>query len=284
MNMKNNEIEKKLNELHTQKYSLEQFDSELQEIKEAYVKDGNQEAAKKIWIYQTIIEIHKLFINAFSLLKSKEHFKGWCQLERIEITIGSLKKHFLYDKEQYGLWHIEKSVKNLQVIFPYRLFGSSELLKKKKKCSVCDKEISIRNNCGHIVGEIYNGEMCHRIVTDVEVLGISLVENPGNKFSVMFMTDEKTGEQIDQYNYDTIDYLFEHIENPYEFWDLEVSQRIGAKDDYGNVGRNEPCICGSGKKFKKCCGLNIGKKYPHYEFIVRNPSSKTMITNTLKTK
>ncbi len=282
--MKNNEIEKKLNELHTQKYSLEQFDSELQEIKEAYVKDGNQEAAKKIWIYQTIIEIHKLFINAFSLLKSKEHFKGWCQLERIEITIGSLKKHFLYDKEQYGLWHIEKSVKNLQVIFPYRLFGSSELLKKKKKCSVCDKEISIRNNCGHIVGEIYNGEMCHRIVTDVEVLGISLVENPGNKFSVMFMTDEKTGEQIDQYNYDTIDYLFEHIENPYEFWDLEVSQRIGAKDDYGNVGRNEPCICGSGKKFKKCCGLNIGKKYPHYEFIVRNPSSKTMITNTLKTK
>ena len=20
------------------------------------------------------------------------------------------------------------------------------------------------------------------------------------------------------------------------------------------VGRNEPCVCGSGKKFKKCCG------------------------------
>ena len=25
-------------------------------------------------------------------------------------------------------------------------------------------------------------------------------------------------------------------------------QKIGIK-----VGRNEPCICGSGKKFKKCC-------------------------------
>ena len=22
------------------------------------------------------------------------------------------------------------------------------------------------------------------------------------------------------------------------------------------VGRNEPCSCGSGKKFKKCCGVN----------------------------
>ena len=24
------------------------------------------------------------------------------------------------------------------------------------------------------------------------------------------------------------------------------------------TGRNDPCICGSGKKFKKCCGLLIG--------------------------
>jgi len=24
-----------------------------------------------------------------------------------------------------------------------------------------------------------------------------------------------------------------------------------------NVGRNDPCPCGSGKKFKKCCGQNI---------------------------
>lgn len=22
-----------------------------------------------------------------------------------------------------------------------------------------------------------------------------------------------------------------------------------------NIGRNDPCLCGSGKKFKKCCGL-----------------------------
>jgi len=23
------------------------------------------------------------------------------------------------------------------------------------------------------------------------------------------------------------------------------------------TGRNEPCTCGSGKKFKKCCGANV---------------------------
>ena len=25
---------------------------------------------------------------------------------------------------------------------------------------------------------------------------------------------------------------------------------------FKNVGRNDPCPCGSGKKFKKCCGKN----------------------------
>jgi len=27
-----------------------------------------------------------------------------------------------------------------------------------------------------------------------------------------------------------------------------------AKRDAGTVGRNDPCPCGSGKKYKKCCG------------------------------
>jgi uncharacterized protein len=30
----------------------------------------------------------------------------------------------------------------------------------------------------------------------------------------------------------------------------EMSKHLQAK-----IGRNEPCPCGSGKKFKKCCGL-----------------------------
>ena len=35
----------------------------------------------------------------------------------------------------------------------------------------------------------------------------------------------------------------------------EVSSRAVSSDAYANVGRNEPCPCGSGNKFKKCHGL-----------------------------
>lgn len=276
-------MKNRLLNIHLLSYEdLTELYQELQKEKEDFVKENNQEKAKELWICQTIIKIHKLYQNAFKLLKDKSYYEGWCQLERIEITISVLKRHFKYDKKKFFLWHIEKSVTNLQVIFPYRLFASMEALKKKKECSICNKEISIRNPCGHIVGEIYNGEMCHSIVTDVDILGISLVENPGNKYSVMFLKDEKTEEQVDQYNYQTVDYLFAHINSPFEFWDLEVSERVIKKSDYGNIGRNDKCTCNSGKKFKKCCGLKIGEKYPHYEFIVINPSDKTLLTNTLK--
>lgn len=280
--MKNDEIEEKLNKLSQQSYSIEEFEATLQVVKSARVGINDQQGAKQIWIYENIIDIHKLYVNSFHLLKSKKYYEAWCQLERIEITLGFLKKHFQFDKNQYKLWHLEKCVKNLQVIYPYKLFLSSEILKKKETCSVCNKETSVRNPCGHIVGEIYNGEMCYRTVTKADLLGVSIVDNPGNKYSVAFLKDERTDETNDQYNYHTIDYLFELIESPYEPWDLEVSQREVKKEDYGNAERNDLCPCNSGKKFKKCCMSKIGEKYPHYEFILRNPSSKVILTNTLK--
>ena len=27
----------------------------------------------------------------------------------------------------------------------------------------------------------------------------------------------------------------------------------GGRPDYGGIGRNDPCPCGSGEKFKNCC-------------------------------
>jgi SEC-C motif-containing protein len=40
-------------------------------------------------------------------------------------------------------------------------------------------------------------------------------------------------------------------------WYFVSGQKISApplKRDAEKVGRNDPCPCGSGKKFKKCCG------------------------------
>lgn len=264
------EIAEKLNNIHLQNISLEDFDKQIQAIKFDFVKKCNHEKAKLLWVYQTIIEIHKLYVNAFNFIKMKSYYQAWCKLETIEITLHILKKHFTYDKKQYFLWHIEKSIKNLQVLYPYKLFASSEILTKKKKCSICNKEISIRNSCGHIVGEIYMGELCHCIVTESELLGISIVDNPENKYSVLFLIDKETGEQIDQYNYDAIDFLFEQIANPYDLWDLEVSIRELNDEEYKLLENTVPNPYNSNKIFKNCFLSNKYKYYLHFEIVLLN--------------
>lgn len=37
-------------------------------------------------------------------------------------------------------------------------------------------------------------------------------------------------------------------------WDVDDTDRVTPKSDISKVGRNEPCLCGSGKKYKICCG------------------------------
>ncbi len=82
--MKNNEIVDKLNSIHLQNFSIEDLDKEIQNQKLIFVRDGKQDEAKLLWINQTVLEIHKLYRNAFKLLKDKSYYQAWCQLERLK--------------------------------------------------------------------------------------------------------------------------------------------------------------------------------------------------------
>ncbi len=45
-------------------------------------------------------------------------------------------------------------------------------------------------------------------------------------------------------------------DNPEDITDLEILLNpIKTRVAEEKVGRNEPCPCGSGKKYKKCCGI-----------------------------
>ena len=48
----------------------------------------------------------------------------------------------------------------------------------------------------------------------------------------------------------------EKLEYSYNHTDLEVDHPHQRKDQ--KIGRNDPCHCGSGRKYKKCC-MNISK-------------------------
>ena len=48
--------------------------------------------------------------------------------------------------------------------------------------------------------------------------------------------------------------LFAKSEGEWYFVDAEAPKVKQVRRDVPKIGRNDPCTCGSGKKFKKCCG------------------------------
>ena len=47
--------------------------------------------------------------------------------------------------------------------------------------------------------------------------------------------------------------LFKRIDGRWFYWDRDAAANAAPPRATG-IGRNDPCPCGSGKKFKKCCG------------------------------
>jgi SEC-C motif len=229
------------------------------------VRRGDQEAAKVIWCLETALRIQNLYLQAFSEMKGQKFYKAWCDMERAEIALGSLQRHDTACWAEFRLGFIQKHIERWQSIFPYKLFYSPEFIALKKTCSICGKTVTPRKPCGHIKGQIYNGEECLLRVTQ-KVLGVSFVDKPLQKYSVVFVADPETGAPLDQYNYGIVQYAISALRSPFDAWDVQHTKRIQPHSRFSHVGRNDSCPCGSKKKYKKCCGPEEGVLCPHVEF------------------
>ena len=47
---------------------------------------------------------------------------------------------------------------------------------------------------------------------------------------------------------------FKKVEDQWYFWDGKMVDLKPVVREEPKIGRNDPCTCGSGKKYKKCCG------------------------------
>ena len=247
--------------------------------KKKAVEMKDLETAEKYCCLEMVLKVQDDYISAFNSIKNNEFYEGWCLLERVEISCESLFMNMRRnDLERYKLDFIDKQTEKFQSVFPYEWFISPEIVIGKKKCNICNREISFRNDCGHIAGKIYNGELCYRIVEDIKSFGIALVKNPAQKYSVLF-TNNESGEKTDTYNYSVVRFLAERLESPFHGWEVILTKERHPHSRYSNTGRNDKCPCGSGKKYKYCCLNEDGVLRPHYDiaFEVPPPSGLSMM-------
>lgn len=250
----------------------------LKDLKEIAIEQCNQKTSKEIWCLEQILKVQNKYIDAYNAFKSKNYYGGWCFLEDAEIEYGFLSKHFKDKDGEYWLEFIYKHIIQFQSVFPYHIFISPEILIKEIKCGICDQPINLRNHCEHRVGEIYNGELCTRLLNECEVLGISLVYSPVQKYSVVFINDPETGQTIDQYDYSFVRWIIDRLQSPFHNWDMSLTKKRHPHSRYSHIGKNDECPCESGEKYKDCCLLKEGVLRPHYQitFSVIPPKGLSM--------
>ena len=236
-------------------------------IKEKAVNNEDQQAAKQAWCLEQVGNIHNTFCMAFTEIKNEKYLNAWHLFERCEIDLHFLTRHFQNSFLDFNLDFIDEYVAKWQSLFPYKYFFSPGYIKKNKKCSICGKKISFRNHCGHEPGEVYNGRMCSRIVEDAEVLEVSLVTNPTQKYSVILFSDHETGEVKDNYDYRIIAYVINYLESPFHGWEYRETKKVHPHSNFKHISKDEDCPCGSKEKYEACCLKKSGVELPHYQFI-----------------
>lgn len=265
-------VRKYLKEFKTERQrdskETEEIKKKLTEIKKVAVQQEKQDIAKDIWCLEQILKIQEYYLNAFKILREGKFYDAWCELEQCEVRIIHLSRHFQIDKEieDYGLTFVKKKVKQLQGLFPYKWFMSPEFVVLEQRCSICNKPISLRNSCGHVLGEIYDGDSCGREITNGKMVGVALTENPRNKYAVPFSKDSKTGKQIDTFDYTFLKYLISVVQSPFDKWSYHWTKIRHPHSRFKDIGKNDLCPCESGKKYKKCCLNEDGVLRPHLKF------------------
>jgi SEC-C motif-containing protein len=113
----------------------------------------------------------------------------------------------------------------------------------------------VQKTCGGEAALMFNRAELQRSLPQTEWLGLDILEVEDGqendargmvKFTVRFRQDGRVYTQTERSEFRRIGSEWRYCKG-----ELDVSSR---QDAAAKIGRNDPCPCGSGKKYKKCCG------------------------------
>ena len=231
----------------------------LSEIKQDYVHQNNQIGAKAAWCLESIGHIQDNFVSVFLHIRIADFRKAWNLLEQCEKSIMSLDRHFVESLGEFAIEHIRVHTLQLQELYHLQWGFSLGILYEEVCCSVCQYKRKLREDCGHEIGEIYDGEICHNIVKKAKILHVSLVDKPAQKYSVIWPDDEM--------QFTVLKCLADELLSPWDTWRYHKEIRRCHHPVFESVGSDDSCPCGSDLKYRRCCiKKDTVPDFPHFRF------------------
>lgn len=226
-------------------------------IKELAIARNDEKLANAQVVYKNYFLLFCHLSSYFRLLKEHRYKSSWSILQDCFDDIKFVGK-FLDVNARKELPDIYELLENYEDLYPYKVFISSEYIISKSHCSICGKSMQSLA-CPHIKGNLYYGDIAVEIIDEIqEFQAACLVSHPENKRCIIELADDDRSEneqfaKLDQYIALGQSFL--------QKFTIKTVIENRERKDIIKVGRNQPCSCGSGIKFKKCCGNNLFYKH-----------------------
>lgn len=234
-------------------------------IKEQSVINQEEEVANSTYVMKCYLKLLKEYASYWELLQSGEYRKSWGDLQNCIDNLIIVCK-FTENRSSFNLEHWEYHLGELEKLYPFKIFASSEMINHEEKCSICGREIA-DFECYHIPGNLYWGEMAYIEVGRVVFIAVALVKHPLDKRCVMEVQGDNRPEAE---KFGLLNYFIENVENPFTMFELKEIPELYFNEKYRSNKRNDICPCGSGKKFKKCCGKEKYESGIHYRIVLKD--------------
>lgn len=178
-----------------------------------------------------------------------------------ELVLVGEELGYDYVIEEDGLCHID--VENSNKIVK---------LQKKNKKNICkfDKKTLIKAGVPDFMEEHKSGKNLQRALGEMFIIDKEILKDEMDSFTISIKNEMPMEKSInlflDAYEIDNEEeknifaYELEHLAKNIKRWSLngysenEITKLEQRVVNEVKIGRNDPCLCGSKKKYKKCCG------------------------------
>lgn len=134
-------------------------------------------------------------ISMIISLKNNEMAIAWGHLVQAQNSVSIVARNHPISDGEYLNGYVSKLESFEKTLFPKMMFASTGGIIKKSICRICGTDYE---ECDHIKGKMYKGELCVREIHEMELEEVSLVENPANKLCRQLKVDFE-GKNVDTF-------------------------------------------------------------------------------------
>lgn len=209
-----------------------------------------------LFVFDCYVDFLESYADLWAKIFQEQYSSSWTSLQDAFDSLRLVRKFSSLDVSLF-----EDQLIELEKAYPYNVFMSVGMTVEMFECSICGLDID-SPTCMHRRGELYRGKMAVAIARNITDLDhVSLVEDPEDKRCVITYEDGSPA-------FDVVRYIARLLKarqmTVSQFGTLEFSKRTLPNPEYRKLGRNSPCFCDSGRKFKLCC---LGKAYVEQDHV-----------------